>query len=535
MVPTKSDAVTEFFHWQRYLYFRPWYNDKRVVDAASGEGYGTNFISHFANLATGVEIDLQAVEHAKGRYPVAAYVAHDATTFDYSGADLVVSFETIEHVPDPVAFLKALGTCKGQIVVSTPNRKTHSPGNKLKDKPLNPFHVIEWTPKEFAAVVKAEFPDRQVRFLSQEARWPGLIREGLDDEAMYVIAVIGDGELPKYPKIGLSIPTVNNAAQLETAVATMLRYYPGELEFAVVANGSSQEALAKLRTLATNAPHFVTLLEESENTGYGVGANRGLAYLQSKGGFDYFGVSNDDIVVCPTTMLEVVACAQELQAMGQNPGLIAPVSNNVSGRQKVEIGQITDLDSLNMLSDAYYRVKKANATPWPQVRGLFFLMVPELLQTIGGFDPIFGLGNFEDDDLCLRSMLAGFTNWIVDGAFLFHYGSQTFSAQKIDYSASIMRNMEILCRKWSLTTIDQWLNLAKNPSAAPDIPLHIPLTSKLTPERPILVDGAPVDLFTQASDAEFAAWLSDQFRKSGSEGRRAVVHLLESSAKKISA
>jgi GT2 family glycosyltransferase len=528
MVPTRSDAFTELFHWQRYLYFRPWYSDVKVIDAASGEGYGTNFISHFASETQGIDIAFDAVEHANSRYPAAKFEAADVVDADYSKADLVVSFETIEHLADPLAFLRSLSACAGRIVISTPNRATHSPGNKLEDKPLNPFHTIEWSPEEFAEVVTEAFPDRQVRFVSQEGRWPGLIREGLDPNAMYPIAVIGDGPLPKYPKLGIAIPTVNNASQLETAIITMVRYYPGELEFAIVTNGSDPANLAKLRALAQSCPHFVTLLEERTNLGYGMGANRGLSYLKSKGGFDYYGVSNDDVIASPTMMLELVATAVELESLKQNPGMIGPVSNNVAGKQKVEIGTFKDLDGMNIQTDAYYRAHRGSATPWNQIRGLFFLIHPNCLEAIGGFDPIFGLGNFEDDDLCLRARLAGFTNWIVDGAFLYHIGSQTFKNQKIDYSASIQRNLEIMCRKWSLQDIGDWLKMADGTMTAPaDVQLNVPLTAKLEPQKPIVVDGAPIDLYEQASDAEFAAWLSMQIRAKGTEGRRAVVRVLE--------
>jgi GT2 family glycosyltransferase len=536
MVPTRSDAATELFHWQRYLFFRPWYEGKRVYDAACGEGYGTNFISHFATQAVGVDIAEEAVVHARGRYPRAQFAQSDAAITDFSDAELVVSFETIEHLPDPIQFLTALSACQGQIVISTPNRKTHSPGNRLEDKPLNPFHTIEWTPCEFAEVVKDAFPGRQVRFLSQEARWPGLIRPGLDDDAMYVIAVIGDGELPRYPRVGIAIPTVNNSAQLEAAVATMVRYYPGELEFAIVANGSHPAELEKLRQLARNAPHFVSLLEERTNMGYGLGANRGLAFLQSRGDYGFYGVCNDDVLACPTLLVELVSAAVELALMGQRPGLIGPVSNNVNGRQKVEIGAVTDLDSLNQLSDAHYREHRGSATPWSQVRGLFYLITPECLEAIGGFDPIFGLGNFEDDDLCLRSRLAGFTNWIVDGAFLFHYGSRTFAERKIDYAASIQRNLEIMVRKWGLSCIEEWLAVAdQTRELGANVPLYVPLTARYQPERAITIDGADLDLFCQASDAEFAHWLVGQIGARGEAGRRAIAQALDSSGSPASA
>ena len=209
MIPCQSAVATEMFHWQRYLYFRPWYEGRAVVDAASGEGYGIAYAGVFAKSATGIDASGEAISHARSTYQTADFKVGDVSTYDYSEAELVLSFETIEHLEDPRAFLSSLKTCKGTIVISTPNRKTHSPGNRLEDKPLNPFHTVEWTPSEFADLVLAHFPTREVRFLSQEARWPGLIREGIDDNAMYCIAVIGGDELPKWPRVGISIPTMS--------------------------------------------------------------------------------------------------------------------------------------------------------------------------------------------------------------------------------------------------------------------------------------------------------------------------------------
>src|SRR5579862_9332583 len=180
MVPLAADPVTETFHWQRYLFFRPWYANRRVIDAASGEGYGLGYMATFTSRGEGYDISREAVEHAQTRYPHARFHTADVCEVDYSQAEIVTSFETIEHLPGPSKFLKALARCKGTLVISTPNRDNHSPGNKLGDKPLNPFHTVEWTPSEFAELIREHFPQRQVRFLSQENRWPGLIREGLD-------------------------------------------------------------------------------------------------------------------------------------------------------------------------------------------------------------------------------------------------------------------------------------------------------------------------------------------------------------------
>ena len=523
MIPFVSDYATQATHWQRYLFFRPWYEDAIVVDAACGEGYGTDFSSIFAKESSGVDVSDEAVDHATKMYPRANFCVEDVCNYDYSKADVVTSFETIEHLPDPEKFLEALKACTGQIIISTPNRKLYDPKAKLGDKPTNPYHTIEWTAEEFSELIQRHFPDRQVRFLSQSTTLPGRIYNGLDPDAWFTIAVIGDGELPNWPKIGFSMPTVNNAQMGIECISAFVTYYPGEVEFAVVLNDTDAENKAKWRAFAQQAPHFLTLLENPTNTGYGQGANRGLQYLQTKGGFDAYGVTNDDVYPSLGCMSEMANAFVQLTKLDQKPGILGVVSNKVAGKQLVEIGEYTDLPSLMRNANDHLAKNKSRATPWNQIRGLCFITSPECLAAIGGFDPIFGLGNFEDDDYCVRAKLAGFSNWVVDGAFLYHEGSKTFETLEIDYEANINRNMHVFNRKWELDNHFEFLNIEKAPKG---VDLFVPLDSTFTPTHAVFISGENVDLIDQASDTEFAYWVYAQVREHGQSARERVLKAL---------
>jgi GT2 family glycosyltransferase len=524
MVPQASDVATELFHWQRYLYFRPWYQDARVVDAASGEGYGTNYASVFATSAHGYDIARDAIEHGTSRYPSATFIRADVCEVDYSDADLVVSFETIEHVPSPSKFLKALATCTGRIVISTPNRNTHSPGNKLEDKPFNQFHTVEWTPSEFKELIEEHFPGRQVRFVSQESRWPGLIREGFDADAMYCIAVIGEGDLPQWPRIGISIPTYNNWNQLNDAIHSFSRSYPGEIKFAVVANGCNQENLKPMRELQASMPYLLHVIEETENRGFGQGANIGLDFLRREGGFDLYAVSNDDVIPATDCLCEMVAAMSELEKAGLHPGVIGPVSNSISGQQQVDIGTFSDYKSLVFRAESYHREHHSTVTQVQQLRGLFMLIHPKCLSAVGGFDPRFGIGNFEDDDHNLRCTLSGYSLWIAEGSFLYHHGSSTFKRLGIDYEANIARNCSLMVEKWELPSIEQWIHLSSNPAS---VSLFVPLTQPLQSGYEVKINGEVIDLINQASELEFAGWVMHKIKSKPREIRKAVIELIE--------
>lgn len=531
MVPCQSDAATELYHWQRYLYFRPWYTDANVIDAASGEGYGTAYAATYAASAQGFDLSAEAIQHANVRYPNSHFSVQDVVSADYSGCDLILSFETIEHVPDPEALLRAFAACPGRIVISTPNRKTHSPGNRLEDKPLNPYHTVEWTPNEFAALVNEVFAGRQVRFLSQEQRWPGLITEGLDDDAMYCIAVIGDGELPQWPKVGISIPTVDNARQLNDTIVHLSRFYPGELQFCVVANGTSPESLAEIHKLANTLPYMVKVLPQEENLGYGIGANVGLEWLQQHAQCDLYVVSNDDVVGVPNTLIEMVLAHRALAESGQRVGALGPVSNNVSGAQKIEFEPFEDLAGLLYLAEQHHLQSHSSVSETYQLRGLFLMLTPECLQEVGGFDPRFNYGNFEDDDHNLRCKLAGFSLWIVDGAFLFHHGSQTFAkltdGSEFLYKNTIERNQQVFQWKWDLMDPSQWPMLSEAPTG---VDVFVPLNARWPHTFTVNVDGWKLDLATQASDIEFVQWVYERLRVRDRQIRGPLIDLLLQSA-----
>lgn len=525
MIPHEADQATEMFHWQRYLFFRQLYVGKKVMDAASGEGYGLGYAANFALEAKGVEIDHSAVRHANKRYPHATFIQADVVEADYSEAEVVTSFETIEHLPDPGRFLDSLATCQGVIIISTPSRHLHSPGNRLTDKPLNKFHTIEWEPEEFAELIESKFQGRRIQYLSQYAKWPGRIEEGLDPSAMYTIAVIGDVDLPQWPTVGLSMPTCSQTNQAMEAIYTFGRYYPGRIEVCAVLNGTSPENAAKLKNLANDLDGCLHIIENNENLGYGRGANIGFDYLLRQGKFDLIGVTNDDVIPSVDMMAQLVVAYQELKKGGQNPGLVAPVSNSVAGCQQVNIGAYGDLSMMSYNAELWHRAHHSTASPAVQIRGLFFLADPQCLLTIGGFDPRFGLGNFEDDDLNVRVKLAGYTLWIADGAFLHHEGSSTFKSLGLDYQMNMERNLRLFCEKWSVAEFHQAFALSSVPAG---VHLFVPFdAAPASSGAKIKLGGEEVDIVHQATDIELAAWLVGKLQGSPRTARYALVEAVE--------
>jgi SAM-dependent methyltransferase len=141
-------------HLARYVLAARLVGGLRVLDAACGEGYGCSMLmAAGARSVIGVDIDDETVDHARRRHGVDARVADIAELpIDDGEIDLVVSFETIEHVAEPERALdefRRVLAPGGVLVISTPN-----PGEYLEP---NPFHVRELAPEEFLGALDARF------------------------------------------------------------------------------------------------------------------------------------------------------------------------------------------------------------------------------------------------------------------------------------------------------------------------------------------------------------------------------------------
>lgn len=141
-------------HISRYIYaarkVRP--NDV-VVDAACGLGYGTAVLAACSQGARfiGVDIDADSVNYAALNFaslnPTLSYQAADVTKLSFlpdHSVDVLVSFETIEHIEDYDLFLKEAKRIlkpDGRFIGSVPNLWCDETG---KDPNPHHYHVFDW-------------------------------------------------------------------------------------------------------------------------------------------------------------------------------------------------------------------------------------------------------------------------------------------------------------------------------------------------------------------------------------------------------
>ncbi len=158
------DSEEASIHVARYQIAKEYIQDKNVLDIACGEGYGSLLLQSWgAKSVLGVDISQSSIDVAN------KYFARENVNFLCQNAenimiedkfDVIVSFETIEHVKDEISFLKSLKSMlkdNGVIIMSCPNDHWY-----YKDNESNPFHLRKYTFKEFKTVTTRVFGSKVV-------------------------------------------------------------------------------------------------------------------------------------------------------------------------------------------------------------------------------------------------------------------------------------------------------------------------------------------------------------------------------------
>ncbi len=256
-------------HWHRYAFAAPLVAGRRVLDAACGEGYGSHLLARHAAEVIGVDISVAAVAHARSRYAEASNLSFeqgDASdlAFDDARFDVVVSFETLEHLTAHeqllAGFARVLGD-DGLLLISSPDKRTYSEQAGFR----NEFHVRELYRDEFEALLARHFAHVRIyaqKLLFQSVLWalddaPGasvaatasaagaVIESGLAYAPMYYIAACSNQPLPA------TLPVMSLFGDREESVYA---HYNGEIRRNMAAGARIAELEAELAAARHSPP-----------------------------------------------------------------------------------------------------------------------------------------------------------------------------------------------------------------------------------------------------------------------------------------
>lgn len=250
-------------HWHRYAFARALATARRVLDAACGEGYGSALLAQVAREVVGADLSDEAITHARSRYTAAnlRFDCRDATALDAyvdAGFELIVSFETLEHVQqqermlDGFARLLAPG---GVLLISTPDKRTYT---DLHGQ-ANPHHVRELYRDEFETLLHSRFAHVRVyaqKLLFQSTLWALDTNDGAIQPLVQDGARIENGL--SYPPLYYLAVCAQSAEALDGLPALSLfgdaqesvyAHYDGEVRRNIAAGGRIKELEDEVATL----------------------------------------------------------------------------------------------------------------------------------------------------------------------------------------------------------------------------------------------------------------------------------------------
>jgi SAM-dependent methyltransferase len=173
--PLIEDAppVTPAEHGLRLVHLRAYDEavahaaNRDVLDVGCNTGYGTVRFLPVARRVVGVDVSPAAIDAARrrtvGGRPEFVLTSGLELPFADASFDLVSSFQVLEHVPDPLVYLREIARVTragGEVILATPNAAIRlDPGMA----PWYRFHVREYLADELRELLEEVFPRVRIR------------------------------------------------------------------------------------------------------------------------------------------------------------------------------------------------------------------------------------------------------------------------------------------------------------------------------------------------------------------------------------
>lgn len=227
------------------------------------------------------------------------------------------------------------------------------------------------------------------------------------------------------PKFSIIIP-IYGQEQMTRECLEKIAAYTNNFEIIAVINGGnfSMDLAGKI-------------IRNKENLGFPKAVNQGIKAATG----DIIIILNNDVFVTPFW-------ADHLAAHLQKVDLVGPMTNNISGPQKLEDKKFFDEPERKNYARKLHLKNRGKLSPTHRLVFFCVAFKKEVIDRVGLLDEQFTPGNFEDDDFCLRAVESGFKLAYAEDVFVQHLGSVTHKALNLDHEKLIETNRAKFQQKW---------------------------------------------------------------------------------------
>ncbi len=222
--------------------------------------------------------------------------------------------------------------------------------------------------------------------------------------------------MPKHPEVSIIILNWNGLEDTIECLGSLKKITYPNYEVIVVDNGSKEN---DAQVLEEKFGDYVHLIRNDRNYGYTGGNNIGIRYALDNSSPDYLLILNNDTVVAPDFLGQMVAVAESDASIGivgpkvyyydfpnriQSVGVMTSLrtgQSRVIGKKQIDTGQFDIQREVDYVSGCCLLIKK------------------ELIQKVGLFDERY-FCYCEESDYCIRAERAGYKTVYVPLAKIWH-------------------------------------------------------------------------------------------------------------------
>ena len=236
-------------------------------------------------------------------------------------------------------------------------------------------------------------------------------------------------------RAAIVIPVWNTWELTRACLATLRPTLRDGDEVVVVDNGSEDATAVAL----TDYP-WITVITNASNRGFAAACNQGAAAAQA----DIVVFLNNDTLLSGGWLDALCAPFTD-----DTVGATGPRSNCVSGLQLVDpVGYDPAAPfGLTAWASDWASINHGRVEETRRLVGFCLAVRRDAFEAISGFDEGFGIGGFEDDDLCSRLVDQGWRLLIAHASFVHHIGHQTFDANGLDWMVVQLANQPRFVQK----------------------------------------------------------------------------------------
>ncbi|MFA4982534.1 MAG: glycosyltransferase family 2 protein [Candidatus Omnitrophota bacterium] len=227
------------------------------------------------------------------------------------------------------------------------------------------------------------------------------------------------------------IPVWNQRAFTRDCVDSIIKNTDGNYRLIIIDNASDEETRGYLDGLKEMKSPPVLVLRNDKNVGFVKAVNQGIRASDAP----YVCLLNNDTITTKDWLKSMI----DIASIKNDIGIVNPSSNNLG--QKPADGQPFELYAASLAAEAGKFVELGAAI------GFCMLIKREVIEKIGLFDEIYGMGNFEDTDFSKRAVKEGYRCVRACGAYVYHRESSSFGKVKT-FEEDFKRNREIYEFRW---------------------------------------------------------------------------------------